>query len=447
MTILYASDFLLMPIFAMLLYFIFKNIRDKRYKGSVIAKYFIPALMFRLVGAFLSALMYQYYYKYGDTFYYYFGSTDIFNMFFKDPITAIEMCVLKYENFSPEALRGLTIHRLFRDPSTGIVMQMGGAISPFVFGSYIGISFFMTTFAFVGCWLMYRVFYDMYPHLHKQLAYATLFVPSLCFWGTGLMKDSLTLGGLGFLFYGAYYLFIKRQKLLRSAAILFMGGYLVAFVKVYIILAFAPALIVWIFLMYRSQIRIAWLRTAATPLFLLIGAGGGVLVLQRIGQNFQQYSIENILNQAAKTQWWLAVSTERDGGTGYSLGTIDPSIGGMVAVFPRAVNVSLFRPYLWETRKPIVVPSALESFFTLCFTLLVLFKVGLGRTLRSIFADPVILFCLIFAIIFAFAVGFSTLNFGSLARYKIPALPFYFAAMIILYDKRILPKTKKVPQT
>jgi hypothetical protein len=28
------------------------------------------------------------------------------------------------------------------------------------------------------------------------------------------------------------------------------------------------------------------------------------------------------------------------------------------------------------------------------------------------------------------------MNFGALARYKIPALPFYFSAMVILLDSR-----------
>jgi hypothetical protein len=445
MTILYITDFLLMPFFVLILYFIFKRVRDKRYKGSIIAKYFMPALMFRLLGAFLSALMYQYYYKYGDTFYYFYGCTDIFNMFLSDPATALEMCFSKYENFSPDALRALKIHRLFREPSTALVMQLGGFFSPFALGSYIGISFFMTTFAFLGSWLMYRVFYDMYPKLHKSIAYAVLFVPSICFWGTGLMKESLTMGGLGFMLYGCYYLFIKRQRFLSASIFLFAGAYLLAFVKVYVILALAPAMVVWVFLMYREKIRIAWLRTVSLPLFLMIGAVGGIFVLQRIGAAFSQYSFENIMSQAAKTQWWLTVSTERDGGSGYSLGTLDPSIGGLIRVFPKAVNVTLFRPYIWETRKPIVLISAIESFFTLCFTLYVFFKVGLWRTTKAIFSDPVVLFCLIFAVIFAFAIGFSTLNFGSLARYKTPCLPFFFVALIVLYDKRSVPKKSNAP--
>jgi len=51
----------------------------------------------------------------------------------------------------------------------------------------------------------------------------------------------------------------------------------------------------------------------------------------------------------------------------------------------------------------------------------------------NFFADETLQFCLIFTLIFAFAVGISTSNFGSLVRYKIPCLPFYTAFLIILF--------------
>jgi hypothetical protein len=39
---------------------------------------------------------------------------------------------------------------------------------------------------------------------------------------------------------------------------------------------------------------------------------------------------------------------------------------------------------------------------------------------------------IVFAIIFAFSVGFTSYNFGSLSRYRIPLLPFYVGAILIL---------------
>jgi len=49
--------------------------------------------------------------------------------------------------------------------------------------------------------------------------------------------------------------------------------------------------------------------------------------------------------------------------------------------------------------------------------------------------DPTIQFCLIFSVIFAFAVGISSYNFGALSRYKIPCLPFYAVALVLIHYK------------
>jgi hypothetical protein len=54
-----------------------------------------------------------------------------------------------------------------------------------------------------------------------------------------------------------------------------------------------------------------------------------------------------------------------------------------------------------------------------------------------------VLFFLVVSLIFAFAVGISSYNFGALSRYKIPCLPFYAAfVLVILHHKKI-----ETPQT
>ncbi|MEP2024099.1 MAG: hypothetical protein ABJI85_05525, partial [Reichenbachiella sp.] len=45
--------------------------------------------------------------------------------------------------------------------------------------------------------------------------------------------------------------------------------------------------------------------------------------------------------------------------------------------------------------------------------------------------DPIVLYCLTFSLLFAFAVGVSTYNFGTLMRYKIPVIPFYLITLTI----------------
>jgi hypothetical protein len=95
--------------------------------------------------------------------------------------------------------------------------------------------------------------------------------------------------------------------------------------------------------------------------------------------------------------------------------------------------VTLFRPYLWETKKALQFVSAIEAAAFFLLTLKVLLSVGLFRAWRAIMDDPTIQFCVIFTLIFAFAVGVSSYNFGTLSRYKIPCLPFYALSLVLIY--------------
>jgi hypothetical protein len=434
--ILNILDFILLPFLTIGIIAIFNNIKKKRYKDSIVAQYFIPALVFRLIGTFLTACLYQYYYGYGDTTWYYIGVSDIAKAFFtKGFSVGVEMLLYPYDLYSDAAKESITYVFFFRNDSMLTVIKSGALFSMLTFGSFIGASYGLTLISFVGMWMFYRVMQDLYPHLHRPLAFAILFVPSVCFWGTGLMKDPLSIGGVGMFVYGIYFLFYKsgQRGLLLPLLALIIGLFYSIVVKAYVAVAVVPAAVVWLSLMFKNKIKNKTLRALSVPLLLAIGIGLGAIALQQVSKRFK---LEDIALEAAKTQWWIALNTEQFGGTGYSLGVFEPTPAGMLKKAPEAINVALFRPYIWEARKIIVIPSALEAVFTLLFTLYVFFTVGLFRTLRELFSDPTVLFCLIFAIVFAFAVGFTSMNFGALARYKIPALPFYFSALVILLDSR-----------
>jgi hypothetical protein len=75
--------------------------------------------------------------------------------------------------------------------------------------------------------------------------------------------------------------------------------------------------------------------------------------------------------------------------------------------------------------------SSLESLVLLVLTISLLPKLGNIRLKKNL-QEPIIVMFLVFSIVFAFAVGASTYNFGSLSRYKIPLFPFYLSAILIL---------------
>lgn len=172
----------------------------------------------------------------------------------------------------------------------------------------------------------------------------------------------------------------------------------------------------------------------ATPIFVALASVAGVFVLKLMASYAERYAFEELMRTAKDTQNWLVTASGQSSGSFYTLGDIDYSPMGLLKVAPKAINVALFRPYIWEIRKPILLAASLEGIVTLYLTVTLLFRAGFLNFLKLIANNPEVQFCLIFSIIFAFAVGFTSFNFGALARYKIPFMPFYYIALFILAD-------------
>ena len=64
----------------------------------------------------------------------------------------------------------------------------------------------------------------------------------------------------------------------------------------------------------------------------------------------------------------------------------------------------------------------------------------------TIIKKPIVLYCFLFSVIFSLFVGATTLNFGSLVRYKIPGLPFYVISLylILYFNNKLKNKPDKI---
>ena len=199
-----------------------------------------------------------------------------------------------------------------------------------------------------------------------------------------------------------------------------------------------PAAILWIFYLRISTVKNVLIKILIAPFVLVLAGFAGYYSIVKVGEDNPRYDIENLANTARVTAEWIHYVSERSGGSAYSLGDFDYTPAGMIRKFPQAVWVSLYRPHLWEVTNPVMLLSALESFALLIFTLYVFYTAGIAKGFRLIYSNPILIFCFLFSIVFAFSVGISTYNFGSLVRYKIPLYPFFVSGLIILlyYSKR-----------
>jgi 4-amino-4-deoxy-L-arabinose transferase-like glycosyltransferase len=213
---------------------------------------------------------------------------------------------------------------------------------------------------------------------------------------------------------------------------LFLGAYFCLAIKPYIIFSFVPSLVFWIFFTYRDRVKLKFVKVMIGPVVIIVSSIAGYFVVKKLGTEFQQYSIQNAMNTASNFQAYHGFLAQTANASGYHLGEMDGSTGSIIRNIPAAINVTLFRPYIWETRNPVMLLSALESFALMLFTIRIFYRTGIGRTFKAIGSNSTVFFCIFFAMFFGFCVGFTAYNFGALVRYKIPCIPFFVAGLFIL---------------
>ena len=431
------KDFFITPIVLVVVYAFAYFIRPFVTESST-KKYFIPGLTVKIIGALAVGFIYQFYYAGGDTFtYFHLGSRYIWEAFKDSPILAFKL-IFAGKEYVGDTFQYASKIYTYGDLSSYFVVRVAGLLDILTFHTYSATAILFACISFSGLWAMYHVFYRLHPTLHYYLAIAVLFVPSVFFWGSGILKDTITIGALGWATFGIYFVFIEKRHLFLSTFILLLSIYTIYTVKVYIILCFIPAAILWIFYLRISNVKNVFLKIIIAPFVLVLAGFTGYYSIVKVGEVNPRYDIENLANTARVTAEWIHYVSERSGGSAYTLGDFDYTPAGMIRKFPQAVWVSLYRPHLWEVTNPVMLLSALESFALLIFTLYVFYTAGIAKGFRLISSNPILIFCFLFSIVFAFAVGISTYNFGSLVRYKIPFYPFFVSGLIILlyYSKR-----------
>ena len=436
-------DFVVLPFVLAFIYVIAYRARNKKYSYKhPLRKYYIPALSVKIFGAIFIGLIYGYYYKGGDTFYY-FNQAQVINSAFNESFEKWFNLLLHIPSSNDGNYYDYTSQiEWYNDPSAYTVVSITAFLSVFTLNTYLPTAALFAFISFTGIWALFKAFTSLYPNLIHQIAIAIIFIPSVFVWGSGIFKDTICIFGLGWLTYGSFRFLVQKDFSFRNIAVSVLSFILIAKVKLYILLGFAPALLMWVFFNYSQRIRNKSQKILVQFFFLVLVVIGFLFFMQSFAKELGKYSLEKVAITSAVTRGWVYYSSG-DEGSAYSLGDFSPTINGMLSKFPLAVNVTLFRPYFWESRKIIVALSALEALLFLFLTLKILFSIGPAKIWRTISNDPTIQFCLIFSIIFAFAVGISSYNFGSLSRYKIPCLPFYALGLILIYYKN-RPLNKKL---
>ena len=387
----------------------------------------------RILCALAVGFLYQFYYEGGDTFAYHtHGSRPLWEAIMESPADGLW---LLFQNGEYGAGIWKTASRVWywNDPQSFFVIRLAAILDILTFSSYSATAVLFAVIAFSGGWMFFLTFYKRYPDMHRWIAFSVLFVPTVIFWGSGIFKDSITLAALGVATYTFHRIFIERKFEIGSVLLMALSFWVIFSIKKYILLCFLPAVLLWWVATHMSRISSPMLKIIVAPLTGMFAILLSYYAVQKVGEDDPRYQISRLAETAQITSYdirfgWGARNGE---GSGYTLGELDGSWQSMLELAPQAIITALFRPYLWEVINPLMLLSSIESLALLLLTIYVMWKAR--WKLFSYVDHPDVLFCLVFALVFAFAVGVSTFNFGTLSRYKIPMMPFYLLSLGIIY--------------
>lgn len=373
---------------------------------------------------------------------------------------------------------------LFNDSHT--IIRFNALIRLFSFGNYHIHALMMCMLSLAGLCALYRWMFRYIPQWKKALAAILFLFPSLLFWSSGVLKEGLMLFALGFTIEQLWK--FESDKKYSRLPVIVSGLALLAITKLYMLAFLIPALALSRWIKFKPgfapvKFTIAVLALFATGKiiesafpqlsparilalkhndFVRLAHGGTYMYNDTAVVYLEAERRANLvcsngdsctLEKNVPFQYWRIKDNFADTLTSkgnslrvnYKILTDIPKAGSIidntfmnadynsvVKNIPRALLNTLFRPFLWETKSPMLILPFLENIILLIMILAAM----VFRKTNS--ARDVFWFCVMFAAVTLVVIGITTPVLGAIVRYRITALPFVMLALLIITDRKKL---------
>jgi len=456
-----------------------------------ITAFFILKIIFGLI---LWAI-YTYYYKdrqTADIFKYFDDSKVMYDALFTHPMDYFKM-LFGIKNNTPyfnvyynqmNHWSRIFESNLYNDSHT--IIRFNSLLRIFSFGYYNVHTVFMCFISLSGLVAIYKTFSPYLQGKQTALAIVVFLIPSVLFWGSGVLKEGFLFLGLGMLLY-YFHRGLREGFRLKFILWILVSLVLMAFTKIYVLVAIIPGLVAnfWIFKTSEKYISLKYLLVlffyiacglntqkifpAHDPLELLtikqndfinLGNGGVVLknknrdvyiapdhksdivynkgdnkVSLRKGSSYYYWERPNMqdtvfVTNSQDTSTYKVFSDIPRSGSLIKIQRLEPNAWSFLKNSPVALFNTIMRPHILEARSPLLILPALENFMFALIFIIALFFIK-----RNIPHLQMAFLCLSFVLILFTITGLITPVLGAIVRYKVPGLPFLFIGLLFMIDE------------
>jgi hypothetical protein len=413
-----------------------------RNKDNPLFTYYLPHFYWKIFFSTAFGVTYLLYYGGGDTTAYWEGATALNRLFYHSPQAYFTELFSSHDassSYAPSYFSVASVGRppmwIYRDPNSWFVSKVASVFSFFTFGSYLSLNLL---FGLISSWISWRFFQfakQVTEIKTRNVALATLFIPSVGFWCGSLMKDTIVycaslIGTMGFVYISQW----KSNKKVVSVLLIICAAYFLLHTRSFVFLALLVGfLAVFIFKKYSGERKIL----NVLGRFVLVICSLGLLAWYfSNAQQLGDLSPDELLKKAEITQKDFQTNAIYTGKR-YDIGNIDFTLVGLLKSAPAAIATTLFKPFIWEASNPLMLLNGLENilFFVLFIQFVLQFR---QRKKLPLTSSNLLVFSLVFVLLMAFFIGITSGLYGVLVRMKADILVF----LLLILSSRIAENKK-----
>ena len=377
---------------------------------------FCFALLFKMIMAVSLGLVYLHYYAANDTW-----------LFFKDATILADYARQDFGSYVKflwsSDFQNQTIEIFSMQERSLFLVKI---ISFFCFISddnYWITAIYFSLLSFSASWNLFKVIARNFDNAQYAAALTFLFFPSIIFWSSGLVKETLALAGIYFI----TVLFIKLLKAGRifwwEWAIAAMAFYTAWNLKYYwaaLFMAVVTTSILIFFLQKRIRLVSQSILTSWCVIFILLSA--------LVSLSHPNFYLSRFLNVLITNHDEFLKISRPDGIIHYY--NLTASWWSIFINSPWALLSGLFRPFVWEASGATSAVASIENLFLLVLVVASSFR-------KSVKTDNLLLLsAVVYIVLLCIFLALSTPNLGTLSRYRTGFLPFFI--FIISYRNPLL---------
>lgn len=306
---------------------------------------------------------------------------------------------------------------LYNDAHT--IIRFNAFVRLFSFGEFHVHTVASAFLSLTGSVGIHRAFVRALPGMERLLVAAVFLVPSVVFWASGVIKESLLFFGIGMLVYQ-----LHRGSSGRvgpwGVALLLFNMVMLFFLKFYVLMSLLPAIVL-----------LVWARGAERPALwakALIVYGSMAVAGLNLHHILPGWDVLGILTM--KQRDFVGLALKMDSGSFVMPELLLPEVWRFAKQAPYALFSTLAGPLVHVGGGGLGLISAVEN-------AAILFFLGLcvvhHRPWRTV--DPALLLSLLlYVALLALVIGWTTPVMGAVVRYRTPLLPFLLIAGLLILD-------------